>query len=50
MYWKILACTLLLGTAPGNGPGDPAPQDEPEVFVPSETLPADTAVSFPVDI
>ena len=50
MYWKILVLALLSLTDPGTAPGEPTPQDEPDIFIPSETLPADTAVSFPVDI
>jgi hypothetical protein len=49
-----IATLLILGSppasiaAPDNGGG--APEGELEEFVPSEELPADSAVAFPVDI
>ena len=45
----LLALALLGPATPAQGPQD-AEEQELETFVPSEKLPADSAVSFPVDI
>jgi hypothetical protein len=44
----LLALGAVVATAPGQSPA--APDDELETFVPTEKLPADSAISFPVDI
>ncbi len=47
---------LVLEHAPASGAGaaplaaQAAPQSAPEEFVPTEKLPADASISFPVDI
>ena len=48
MYWKILILALLLGSSPE--PKQIEPQPETDIFIPTEKLPADAAVAFPVDI
>ena len=50
MYWKILILAFLLGTGPEPNQIEPQPEDTAETFIPSEKLPADAAVAFPVDI
>ena len=40
----------LLATPAASAPVPAAQEAQPEDFVPSEQVPADTAVSFPVDI
>lgn len=50
----LLLLTGLMGPAPvpasaGAAPPEPSP-DPLEEFVPGETVPADSAVAFPVDI
>jgi len=48
----LLVLALLLVTQ-FSGPTEAAPQppaDEEDTFVPSEELPADSSISFPVDI
>lgn len=48
LLFVLLVIAAVVATAPAQGP---APQDEEvESFVPSEKLPADSAISFPVDI
>jgi len=50
MAWiKLILLIGLLATAPEPARNEPL-QDEPEIFVPTERLPADQAVVFPVDI
>lgn len=52
----LLAVLLILG--PSSTAEDPAPQaasgvapeEEDDTFIPSEKVPADSALSFPVDI
>lgn len=57
----LFAAGLMVASAPADDPGDnppaaagqsPAEADEEPLgtFVPSEKLPADSAVAFPVDI
>lgn len=48
----LLAAMLALAarSAPAPQTGSGAAGDELGTFVPSETVPADSAVSFPVDI
>ena len=50
----FLGALLLAATQPGESSGqepEPTPVEiELETFVPSEKLPADSAVAFPVDI
>ncbi len=47
----LLALALLGPATPAQDPaGQDADEQELETFVPSEKLPADSAVSFPVDI
>ncbi len=53
--WKALLFLLLLVLAlvvvgPSLPAQDEAAQEELETFVPSEEIPADSAISFPVDI
>ena len=44
----LVVAILALPQAPLAAQDDPS--EAPEAFVPSERLPADSAVSFPVDI
>lgn len=54
----LLLAAALGGSAPASAPpappaepqGDAVGEEELETFVPSERLPADSAVAFPVDI
>jgi hypothetical protein len=54
--WVLVLLTLVAAAASwltaSAAPEPDAPQTEPELeeFVPSEELPADSAISFPVDI
>jgi hypothetical protein len=60
LVYPLLAALLLSGAllssdtraaAQPPEPQQPKPSEEPlETFVPSEKLPADSAISFPVDI
>jgi len=53
---KLLLATLLLVLAasptgpPTDTPATTSSDEELEEFIPSEELPADSAISFPVDI
>ena len=47
----LLALVLASPDTPAQDPaGDEAPAEPLETFVPSEKLPADSEISFPVDI
>jgi hypothetical protein len=54
MKLLVIALLLILAAAPaGRQSGPPAsavPEEDLEEFIPSERLPADSAISFPVDI
>jgi len=53
---SILVLAVLCTPAPLATADDPAagpqiePEEPPEEFIPSEEVPADSAISFPVDI
>ncbi len=56
----VIALLLVLAAAPAGPPAGapagpaptapPAPEEQLEEFIPSEKLPADSAISVPVDI
>ena len=48
LLFVLLVLGVVVATAPAQSPA--APDDELETFVPTEKLPADSAISFPVDI
>lgn len=48
LLFVLLVLVAVVATAPAQAP--PAQDDELETFVPTEKLPADSAISFPVDI
>jgi hypothetical protein len=55
LLWVLLLCGALMSSdtraAQSPEPQQPKRSEEPlETFVPSEKLPADSAISFPVDI
>lgn len=47
LLFVLLVLAAAVATAPAQSP---AQDDELESFVPTEKLPADSAISFPVDI
>ena len=46
----LLMSGSTLTSGQGSGESPPSETDELEEFVPSERVPADSAISFPVDI
>lgn len=51
--WTLALTLFLLALAllgPNTVAQDASGEEEPDVFVPTEKLSADTAISFPVDI
>jgi len=48
LLFVLLVLGVVVATAPAQSP--PPQDDRLETFVPTEKLPADSAISFPVDI
>jgi hypothetical protein len=52
MFYALVVSSLIAGALWAASAQEPKPKEEPELeeFEPTEKIPADSSVSFPVDI
>jgi len=52
IFYTLVASSLIAGALWASSAQEPKPKEEPELeeFEPTEKVPADSSVSFPVDI
>ncbi|MGH9389159.1 MAG: hypothetical protein ACRD1Z_06035 [Vicinamibacteria bacterium] len=52
ILYALLAATVIAGALWASSAQEPPPKEEPDLeeFEPTEKVPADSSVSFPVDI
>jgi hypothetical protein len=52
MFYTLVASSLIAGALWASSAQEPKPKEEPDLeeFEPTEKVPADSSVSFPVDI